>query len=359
VAILAALGAAFLYAVASVLQHWEAERQPADKALGLKLVAKLAMRPRWLAGLLFDAGGYVLQWVALTIGSLVVVQPLLVVGLLFALPMKARLSGYRFHGWDWNGACLTTAGLAVFLVVSRPASGHTEVKPLVWTALLCAGGAVAAVLIAFGRESSPRWKAIAYGTAGGVVYGECAALTKSCAHLLSLGVSTLFESWQPYFLLGAGILGMVLAQSAFQAGPLDASLPTLSATDPIVSVFIGAAAFGETVRTGIVPTTVEVVSFVAIVVGIFMLAHTDVVKVAQRHYTQGQERERARPDVGAASVGAVSAGASAGPSAGADRPDGPPPNGLPTNGLAAEETPHQAPGELSVQLPPTGHYEWR
>ena len=134
---------------------------------------------------------------------------------------------------------------------------------------------------------------------------------KSCAHLLNLGVSTLFESWQPYFLLGAGILGMVLAQSAFQAGPLDASLPTLSATDPIVSVFIGAAAFGETVRTGIVPTTVEVVSFVAIVVGIFMLAHTDVVKVAQRHYTQEQERERAKPDAGAAPA------------------DGPPTNGLP------------------------------
>jgi hypothetical protein len=28
-----------LYAVASVLQHWEAERQPADKALGIKLLA--------------------------------------------------------------------------------------------------------------------------------------------------------------------------------------------------------------------------------------------------------------------------------------------------------------------------------
>ena len=349
-AILAALGAALLYAVASVLQHWEAERQPADKALGIKLLAKLAQRPRWLAGLVFDVGGYVLQWVALTIGSLVVVQPLLVVGLLFALPMKARLSGYRFHGWDWSGACLTTAGLAVFLVVSRPASGHTEVKPLGWVALLCAGGAVAAVLIAFGRESSPRWKAIAYGTAGGVVYGACAALTKSCAHLLSLGVSALFESWQPYFLLGAGIMGMVLAQSAFQAGPLDASLPTLSATDPIVSVLIGAAAFGETVRTGIAPTTVEVISFAAIVVGIFMLAHTDVVKVAQRRYTLEQERERAKTDSEVVPDGVPG--------------NGSPGNGSPGNGSSAESPtsdapPQPAPGEWSVEIPPTGHYERR
>ena len=190
---------------------------------------------------------------------------------------------------------------------------------------------MAAVLIAFGHESSPRWKAIAYGTAGGVVYGACAALTKSCAHLLSLGVSSLLESWQPYLLLGAGILGMVLAQSAFQAGPLDASLPTLSATDPIVSVLIGAAAFGETVRTGIVPTTVEVVSFVAIVVGIFMLAHTDVVKVAQSHYTLEQERAKTDGD-GEAS-----------------EPDGP----------SVEVPPEQAPAQLSVRLPPAGNYERR
>ena len=122
---------------------------------------------------------------------------------------------------------------------------------------------------------------MAYGTAGGIVYGVCAALTKSCAHLLSLGVGSLFESWQPYLLAVAGLGGMILAQSAFQAGPLDASLPTLSATDPVVSVIIGVVAFGEALKTGVAVTTLEVISFSAIVVGIFMLAHTEAVNVAQ------------------------------------------------------------------------------
>ena len=135
-AIVAALGAAFLYALASVLQQWEAERQPADKALRPSLLARLAMRPRWVAGLGFDVAGYAAQWVALSLGSLVVVQPLLVIGLLFALPMKARLSPYRMRGWDWVGALLTTAGLAIFLAVSRPGAGHASVAPLTWTILL-------------------------------------------------------------------------------------------------------------------------------------------------------------------------------------------------------------------------------
>lgn len=290
-AVLAALAAALSYALASVLQHWEAEKQPADKALRLSLVGRLAKRPRWMAGLGFDVGGYAVQWWALTIGSLVLVQPLLVLGLLFALPIKARFAGYRFHGWDWSGALLTTAGLAIFLVVSRPAAGHTNVSSVTWTIVLCSAGVLAGALVAIGHGSSPRWKAVAYGTAGGIVYGVCAALTKSCAHLLSLGVSHWFQSWQPYLLAVAGVAGMVLAQSAFQAGPLDASLPTLSATDPIVSVLIGAVAFGEALRVGVAATTLEVLSFSAVVAGIFMLAHTEAVNAAQRHHFEVEATE--------------------------------------------------------------------
>ena len=293
VAILAAIAAAFLYAAASVLQQWEAERQPADQALRPSLLARLAKRPRWIIGLGFDVGGYVAQWVALSLGSLVVVQPLLVVGLLFALPMKARLSPYRMRGWDWSGAVLTTAGLAVFLIVSRPSNGVSTVSTLTWTLLLCSGAAATILLVIIGYETSPRWRAMAYGTAGGIVYGICAALTKSCAHLLSLGISDLFTSWQPYLLAVAGIGGMILAQSAFQAGPLDASLPTLSATDPVLSVVIGVVAFGEAVRRGPAATTLEVVSFTAIVVGIFMLAHTEAVNAAQGGHHQKLAESRA------------------------------------------------------------------
>jgi hypothetical protein len=245
--------------------------------------------PIWLAGLGADAAGYALQWVVPIGGSLVVVQPLLVSGLLFALPMRARISNYKMHRRDWAVVVLTTVGLAVFLAVSRPAFGHTNVRPLTWSLLLGSG---AALLIAVGRETSPRWRSMAYGTAGGVVYGEVAALTKTCSHLLSLGVVNLLESWQLYVLIAAGAAGMVLAMSAFQAGPLDASLPALSATDPVVSVLIGAVAFGEALRIGPLHTTVEVLSLATMVAGIFLLGHTDAVKVAQQeHFAEARRRQ--------------------------------------------------------------------
>ena len=285
-AIVAALAAALFYALASVLQQWEAERQPNDHSLRIGLLTRLARRPRWVAGLLFDAAGFVCQWLALSWGSLIVVQPLLVAGLLFALPIKARLASCRFGKSDWGGALLTTVGLAVFLTISDPTPGSDNVSSLTWVLLLCAGAVIVLPLLMVSRHSSPKWKAMAYGTAGGIVYGLCAALTKTCAQLLSLGVAHLFGSWQPYLLVLMGAAGMVLAQSAFQAGPLDVSLPTLSATDPVLSVIIGTVAFGEVIRSGALATPVEVASFAMIVVGIFLLGQTEAVKVAQTNHLQ-------------------------------------------------------------------------
>lgn len=284
-AIVAALAAAVLYALASVLQQWEAELQPPQRALRPSLVARLATRPRWLLGLGFDGAGYVCQWIALSHGSLVVVQPLLVVSLLVALPVKARLAPYRMRPWDWSGAVLTTAGLGLFLVVSRPAPGYAGAPPSTWVALLCIVALVAGALVLLGRGSSPRWRSMAFGTAGGLVFGANAALTKTSAHLLSQGPVTLLCSWEPYVMLVGGAAGMVLSQSAFQAGPLDASLPSLTATDPLVSVVIGALAFGETLQGGVFAHVFELLSFSAVVVGIFVLAHTEATKAAQtRHF---------------------------------------------------------------------------
>lgn len=283
-AIIAALAAALFYALASVLQQWEAERQPNTQELRIGLVARLAMRPLWLAGLALDVGGFLTQWLALSWGSLVVVQPLLVLGLLFALPIRARLASCRFDRSDWAGALMTTLGLAVFLTVSQPGPGHSNVGLVTWGEVIGMCAAVAVPLLVVGHRSSPKWKAMAYGTAGGIVYGVCAALTKTCSRLLSQGVTHLFTSWQPYVLVVLGAAGMVLSQSAFQAGPLDVSLPSLSASDPIVSVLIGAFAFGESIKSGPVVTPIEIVSFSIAVTGIFVLGHTEAVKAAQRRH---------------------------------------------------------------------------
>jgi drug/metabolite transporter (DMT)-like permease len=267
-----------MYALASVLQQRGAAAQPAENALRLSLLARLFQNRVWLLGLGCDVLGYVLQFVALGHGPLVVVQPLLVCGLLFALPMGAAWAGRRLRRTDWVGALLVCAGLAVFLLVASPADGTNDVRPIVWVVLLTTTGgtAVLLVLLSFHR---PAWqRAVLLSASAGVIYGVSAALTKTSSHLLDAGVFHLVAHWQPYVLLVAAVGGMVVAQSAFQAGSLGASLPMMTVVDPVVSIVIGAVAFGESISSGAAAVFLEVIALIGMSGGVLLLARSEAVR---------------------------------------------------------------------------------
>jgi drug/metabolite transporter (DMT)-like permease len=277
-AVVCALLAAGLYAAASVLQQRTASAQSREHALRLGLLTRLVQNPIWLLGVLADIGGYLFQIVALGTGAIVVVQPLLVTGLLFALPIAARWGGARLRAWDWVGALAVCAGLGVFLVVAQPAPGHDNVHLHKWVFLLVAGAVLCGVLLLSCRGRSQRQRAVLLSAVAGISYGVAAALTKTCVHLLVLGVPVLLSHWQPYVLVAIGLGGMIVAQSSFQAGTLDASLPTMTVVDPIVSIMIGAFAFGESLNIGLFTTTIEVAALIVMVLGVFVLARSRAVR---------------------------------------------------------------------------------
>ena len=59
----------------------------------------------------------------------------------------------------------------------------------------------------------------------------------------------MFEHWQTYGVAVFGLLGLFLTQNAFHAGPLAASQSTLVLVDPLVSICLGIALYGDTLRT--------------------------------------------------------------------------------------------------------------
>jgi drug/metabolite transporter (DMT)-like permease len=264
-----------MYGMASILQQRGAEAQPEDQSLKLGLLVRLVRNPGWILGLACDVAGFVLQFIALGHGPLVVVQPLLVCGLLFALPIGAAWAGRRLHRSDWAGAVLVCVGLAVFLAVSNPSNGRSNARPAVWIALLCADALVTGLLIAASFGGDARRRSVLLSGGAGIVYGAAAALTKTSSHLLSHGVIHVVDHWQPYVLVVAGIGGMVLGQSAFQAGALDVSLPTMTVADPIVSILIGALAFHERIAASPGAVSLETLGLVAVTVGVFMLARVE------------------------------------------------------------------------------------
>jgi hypothetical protein len=160
----------------------------------------------------------------------------------------------------------------VFLAVADPARGVSDTSPGRWAALLCSVTVVAGLMTVFGLGPDARRRAVLLAAAAGVVYGAAAALTKTSAHLLGRGVVPVLTHWQPYVLVVFGAGGMLMAQSAFQAGVLDFSLPAMTVADPVVSIAIGALVFHEAVRAGPVALAAEVISLLAMSGGVWLLA---------------------------------------------------------------------------------------
>ena len=243
-AALAVLAAA-LFAVAAAVQQRSAAAVPDDRGRGLKLVLTLVRQPLWWVGSLADVGGYVAQAAALGVGSLLLVQPLLVTSLLFALPLGARLAGRTLRRSDWVWSALLAVALAVFVVTGEPTAGVDRAGLGDWVPAAFALGLVLAGCLLGAAIRRGTTRAVLLAVATGVLYGLGAALTKGVVDLLDDGVLALLTSWETYGLAITLAGGTLLQQSAFQAGDLTASLPAVTVGEPVVAVGIGVAVLHE------------------------------------------------------------------------------------------------------------------
>jgi hypothetical protein len=278
VAIVAALVAAACFAVSSALQHRSATEIPELGSLHRRDLARFAgstvRHASWLVGTVADLIGLGLHALALDQGPLTLVQPLLVTGLVFALPLRHWIDHRRpaVRELLWAGAL--SIGLATFLVVATPVSGTTTAAADRFPAVV----AVVAVTLAvvgftwLGRRAAGTGAARSLGLATGFTFAASAALIKTTTDTLSHHPLAIFTSWPFYALLVVGGVGLLLNQMAFQAGPLRVSLPAMTASDPLISLVIGIAVYDEQLRTGVLSIGAEVVSLAVVVVATVALS---------------------------------------------------------------------------------------
>jgi drug/metabolite transporter (DMT)-like permease len=278
VAVVLALLAGGCYAGAAVLQQRVAAAQPPELSLRPGLLLAVARKPVWLLGIALDIVAYLLEAAALHAGSVVTVAPLLVSGLLFALPLSTVGTHQHVTRRELFPAVLVVVGLALFVQVGSPEGNRSSASAAAWVTIGVIVAVVAAVLVVLGRRERGARRALAYGVATGVVYSFTAVLTKSTVDLLDGGIGNLVSHWQLYVLLGASAVGLLLNQSAFQAGHVAASLPAISVTNPVLASTFGIVMFGETLDAhGPLAVSVTIVAIVAMVVGTISLARSPLV----------------------------------------------------------------------------------
>jgi hypothetical protein len=296
-----ALAAAALFAVATAVQakamrqtaatpeHRGARATTPDKQAAVAVspdefrLVTHAFRSRiWLAGAVVAAAAFGLHALALHEGNLSFVQPLLVTMVLFALPISRFVGGPRVRRAELAWATLLVVGLAVFFEAAHPnarPAASVDVAPATITAVL----ALLTVLgcVALARRRMGGHAAALLGGAAGIAFAGVAAFVKTGTDVLTHGVGDLLMAWQLYALLVVGALGFVLSQLALRAGPLTASLPALNSVNPLASVLIGVAVFDEHFRTGILPSTVEVMALAGVTVAVVMLSRPAQLERAQ------------------------------------------------------------------------------
>jgi drug/metabolite transporter (DMT)-like permease len=265
-----ALLAAALFGVSTALQHRSAglvseAHQGSDRVSAF--IARVLRHPLWIIGAIADIGGFVLHALALSLGPLTVVQPLLVSSIVFSVVLRELLERRWPRRSELVWATALTIGLVMFLTISAPSgrlSQPADPVPAAVVGVLIMVGVLGA--LAGSRRYRGGTAAALLGTATGLSYAAVAGLLKQDMTLLARGVGTLATSWALYALVAVGAFSVVVNQLAYRAGPLSSSLPTIMTVDALVSLLIGASVFDEGFHNGAVDLLGEAVGLALMLV---------------------------------------------------------------------------------------------
>ncbi|WP_190132571.1 DMT family transporter [Streptomyces mashuensis] len=254
-AVLSALFA-FLTAVANatgtVLQRVAARTVPPGDAFSPRLLRHLMRSPAWLGGIAVIVGAAACQALALHLGSLSLVQPVLVLELPVALLVACAVFRRRLPARGWAASVMIAAGLGVALAAASPSGGRSTASAGLWTVTLVStlGAVTLCVTAALPRpRGAARAALFAFGSAIG--YALTATLMKAATGVLGQdGVGAFVRCWQTYGFVAAGAVSLFLLANAMESGPLVASQPALTLGEALISLALGMLVYGERARTG-------------------------------------------------------------------------------------------------------------
>ena len=272
-----ALAASLVNALTSVLQRLGVQNAPADATLRLSLLTHALRRGVWLLGFALMIVSFIVQAIALHLGRLSQVQPILTTELVFLAAILAIWFRFKIGRREWFGAIAVAGGLSGFLYFSHPQYGMTPPPGWRWAVAggVCAAIIVVAVILAM---RGPRWwRATMFGVAASISFAFTAACTKVVSDYASADWTQLYRHWQTYALAFFGALAVFLTQNAIHAGPLVASQSTLVLIDPLASICIGIGLFGDDLQTGGAAGPLEALSLLVAFSGAVMLARSPLI----------------------------------------------------------------------------------
>jgi hypothetical protein len=236
---------------------------------------------RWWLGGLRDISSYCLLAWALDNGSVLLVMSLQVTALLFALPIYARLTRHPITRGEWLWAVSLAVALAVVIAVGQPAGGQERGSLGAWLVVAVVMGPPLVLCLLAARIWSERpVAALLLAAVAGSLLAVFSVLMKGVVDVIEHSPGQLWHTPELYPWVFAGVAGMIFHQSAYRAGALTASLPTIIVAKPLVAGVLGVTVLGETLRADCTGWLVLVVAAVVVFVATVGLARGEAATMA-------------------------------------------------------------------------------
>ena len=263
--------------------------------LNLKQLLDLIRHPQWVTGLFISIAALILQFTALLLAPLILVQPIGATALVITSVLNAKITKTKLNQGSILAILLCTGGLGAFVVMAH----EVAVEPVIDDTALMQILAMAITLIAIMGyiffSGASKFKPLTFIIGAGVLYGFVATLTKVVikrlfnqdgfnrlisfqGELLTDGLTVLAL----FSMIAAGLLGGWFVQNAYASGPPDLVVAGLTVIDPLIAVSIGVVLLNEAMNAPWPIMLGFLASGAMAVVGVFLLSkvHPEVLKEA-------------------------------------------------------------------------------
>lgn len=268
-----ALLAALVIAWGTVVRHRIAEHAPTEGPEAQSPIMTAVKRPLWWFALFTALSGYGFQVVALGFGTLLIVQPILALALMFTFPMSAFYDKRRLSADELIGGGVLTASVAVLVILGKPKPTHRPISWEEWVPAFVVAVVVMLVIYVASLKQQPAYRGLALGVIVGIIYGFIAVLSKAAVDLFhNRGLLGLLIAWEFYALILGAVVGTVLQQYAFNVRALRLSLPAMTTLEPVVAFILSYVVLGEKFQVYGWNWVIMGVALVAMIVSTFALS---------------------------------------------------------------------------------------
>ncbi len=301
-AICLALLSAVLLAVGTQLQNGAVGDQKKAALSGrshLKLnqLVHLIRRPQWVTGLVLTIAALALQFTALLLAPLILVQPIGAIALVITSLLNAKITKTRLNKASVLAIVLCTTGLGAFVVMAHEVAVEPDIDNNALMLILAMAIALIATFAFIFFKGAERFSPITFILGAGALFGFVATLTKVVVkRLFQQDGFNRMVSFQADFvtdgltllallcMLAAGLLGAWFVQNAYANGPPDLVVAGLTVIDPLVAVSIGVVLLNEAMNAPLPVMLGFIASGAMSVVGVFLLSkvHPEIIKDSQK-----------------------------------------------------------------------------